>query len=134
MDARLKAACPGGVDVFLDDAHGDGLARIVRQLAANARVVLCGLPEAYEANQAPSSSFLGALVNARATLKGLVIQDHLQRLPELVNVVGGWIRAGQFRYKEDLTDGLAHAPQALDRLMRGETFGTPLVRVALEHF
>jgi NADPH-dependent curcumin reductase CurA len=72
-------------------------------------------------------------LSARATLQGIVVTDHLHRLAELERVVGGWIRAGQFRYKEDITDGLASAPQAFCRLMRGENFGKALVRVAPEH-
>jgi NADPH-dependent curcumin reductase CurA len=39
-------------------------------------------------------------------MKGLVVYDHVQRQPELVKVVGGWIRDGSFRYREDITEGL----------------------------
>jgi hypothetical protein len=71
-------------------------------------------------------------VAARATIRGLVVYDHLHRLPELERVVGGWIRDGRFRYREDVTEGLEHAPEAFCRLMRGENFGKTLVRVAAD--
>jgi len=35
-------------------------------------------------------------VAARATIRGLVVYDHLHRLPELERVVGDWIRDGRF--------------------------------------
>ena len=51
---------------------------------------------------------------------------------ELQRVVGRWIREGKFKYREDVTDGLEHAPEAFCRLMRGENFGKALVRVGPE--
>ncbi len=81
----------------------------------------------------PPGPSLATVLTSRATLRGIVVQDHLQRLPELDRVVGSWIRAGLFHYREDITDGLASAPAAFCRLMRGESFGKVLVRVAPEH-
>ncbi len=130
---RLRRVCPDGVHVSVDSAGGHVLSTVVSQLALHARVVLCGTAEGYDADPLPPGPFLGPLVAARATLRGLVIHDHLHRLPELVNVVGGWIRAGQFHYRQDITEGLASAPEAFCRLLQGESFGKALVRVAPEH-
>jgi NADPH-dependent curcumin reductase CurA len=69
------------------------------------------------------------VVGARATIKGLVVYDHFHRMGEMQKVVGRWIRAGKFKYREDVTEGLEHAPEAFCRLMRGENFGKSLVRV-----
>jgi NADPH-dependent curcumin reductase CurA len=62
-------------------------------------------------------------------MKGLVVYDHMQRLPEMTRVIGGWIRGGSFRFKEDVANGLDQAPHAFCRLMRGQNFGKALVRV-----
>jgi hypothetical protein len=128
---ELAQACPDGVDVYFDNAGGDVLAAALGRLALHARVVLCGMIEAYHLDAPPASGpFLGPVVTARATVRGLVVYDHLSRLPELQRVVGRWIREGRFRYREDVTDGLGNAPEAFCRLMRGENFGKSLVRVA----
>lgn len=129
LRAQLKAACPGGVDVYFDNVGGDTLAAVLANLALGARIVLCGMIEAYSMDTPPPGPWLGPVVGARATMKGLVVYDHMHRLPELVRVVGGWIRDGRFRWKEDVTEGLEHAPEAFCRLMRGENFGKALVRV-----
>ena len=63
-------------------------------------------------------------------MQGLVVYDHLHRMAEMQRVIGRWIRDGRFKYREDVTDGLDHAPAAFCRLMRGENFGKALVRVA----
>jgi len=129
---QLKAACPTGIDVYFDNVGGETLAAVLGNLALHARVVLCGMIEAYSMDQPPAGPFLGPVVGARATLKGLVVYDWMHKHPELVRVVGGWIREGRFRYREDIAAGLAAAPAAFCRLMRGENFGKALVRVAPE--
>lgn len=130
LRASLKDACPDGIDVYFDNVGGDTLAAVLGNLALGARVVLCGMIEAYSLDKPPPGPFLGPVVGARATMKGLVVYDWLHKQPELLRVVGAWIRSGQFRYREDITDGLDAAPAAFCRLMRGGNFGKALVRVA----
>ncbi len=125
---RMARACPDGVDVYFDTVGGELLARVFEHLARHARVVLGGLPEAY--GVAPS---LAWLLRSRATVQGALVEDHLHRSSELERVVGSWIRTGLFHYREDLEEGLAQAPRSYCRLMRKESFGTVLVRVAPEH-
>ncbi len=130
LRAQLKQACPDGIDVYFDNVGGDTLAAVLANLAMHARIVLCGMIEAYSMDTPPPGPWLGPVVGARATMKGLVVYDHFNRLPEMQKVLGGWIRDGRFRYREDVTEGLENAPEAFCRLMRGENFGKALVRVA----
>ena len=126
---QLKHACPGGIDVYFDNVGGDVLAAALGVLARNARIVLCGMIGAYSADRTPAGPFLGPVVGARATIKGLVVYDHLDRMPEMQRVIGRWIREGRFKYREDISLSLDSAPEAFCRLMRGENFGKALVRV-----
>ncbi len=133
LAGQLKKACPDGIDVYFDNVAGDTLLAVIRNLAMGARIVLCGMIEAYSMDTPPAGPWLGPIVGARATIKGLVVYDHLQRLPEMIKVISPWIKAGSFRYREDIADGLAQAPEAFCRLMRGGNFGKALVRVGPEH-
>jgi NADPH-dependent curcumin reductase CurA len=130
LKAALKRACPDGIDVYFDNVGGDTLAAVLANLALNARVVLCGMIGAYSQDTPAPGPNLGPVVVARATLQGLVVFDHWHRLPELRRVVGGWIKDGKFRYREDIAPRLEEAPAAFCRLMRGENFGKSLVRIA----
>jgi len=131
LAAAIRTSCPDGVDVYFDNVGGDVLGAALRNLARGARVVLCGMLDAYQSDAPPADGpFLGPVVGARATIKGLVVYDHLDRFAEMQKVIGGWITEGRFRFREDVTDGLEHAPAAFCRLMRGENFGKTLVHVA----
>jgi NADPH-dependent curcumin reductase CurA len=132
LAALLKQAIPGGIDVYFDNVGGDTLAAVLGNLALHAQIVLCGMIGAYNLAAPPTGPHLGPVVVARATIKGLVVFDHVARLPELQRVVGGWIREGKFHYREDVTETLAAAPAAFCRLMRGENFGKALVRIVNE--
>ena len=46
------------------------------------------------------------------------------------NYVGGWVRAGKIRYREEIVEGLAGAPEAFIGLLRGRNTGKMLVKVA----
>ena len=41
----------------------------------------------------------------------------------MVREVGGWLREGRIRYEQTVVEGLEHAPEALARLLRGDTTG-----------
>jgi len=130
LPEAIRQACPDGVDVYFDNVGGDVLAAAIGNLAMHARIVLCGNPAAYSLDTPPAHGpWLGPVVGARATIKGLVVYDYLDRMDEMQKVIGRWIREGSFQYREDVTDGLENAPEAFCRLMRGENFGKSLVRV-----
>ena len=43
-----------------------------------------------------------------------------------------WVRDDKLRYREDITEGLENAPQALLSMLSGRNFGKVLVRVGPE--
>jgi NADPH-dependent curcumin reductase CurA len=44
--------------------------------------------------------------------------------------IGAWLREGRIRCRQTIVDGLEHAPGALARLLRGDTTGKTVVRIA----
>ena len=122
----LKAACPNGVDVYFDNVGGDTLQAVAEQLALRARVVLCGLMANY--NGAPAvGPNPGLWIKARATVRGLVVYDHWGDFDRMVAELGAHHRAGRMCFREDIAHGLAAAPAAFNRLMRGENQGKSVV-------
>ena len=44
--------------------------------------------------------------------------------------LGAWLQEGRLTFQETVVDGLENAPEALARVMRGDTLGKTLVRIA----
>jgi NADPH-dependent curcumin reductase CurA len=124
----LRAACPDGIDAYLDNAGGDVLRGVVTQLARGARVVLCGLMEQY--SDGPTSTLpAGPIIGARATVRGLVVYDHEDLRPRFVTRVGALLRDGAIRLLEERHHGLESAPAAFVNLMHGRNIGKVIVEV-----
>ena len=54
------------------------------------------------------------------------------QIGDFLRDVGGWVRDGKLKYKEDFIDGLENAPQGLIGLLQGKNFGKLVVRVSLD--
>jgi hypothetical protein len=54
----------------------------------------------------------------------------VELLQDMFRDIGGWLRDGRIRSQETIVDGLENAPTALARLMRGDTSGKTVVRIA----
>jgi NADPH-dependent curcumin reductase CurA len=44
--------------------------------------------------------------------------------------MGIWVRDGKIKYREEVLDGLEHAPSGLMGMLRGDNFGKLIVKVA----
>ena len=131
LNARLKEACPNGVDVYFDNVGGAISETVFRRLALNARVPVCGQISQYnlaEPELAPRN--LGFLIVFRARLEGFLVSDYVHRFPEGLQRLGGLLADGKLRYREDVTEGLENAPAAFMGMLRGENRGKTLVKIA----
>ncbi len=131
VNAALKEACPSGIDVYFDNVGGALSETIFRRLAIGARVPICGQISQYnlaEPELAPRN--LGFLIVFRATLAGFLVTDYVHRFEEGLTRLGGLLREGRLQYREDVTEGLEHAPRAFIGMLNGENRGKTLVKLA----
>jgi NADPH-dependent curcumin reductase CurA len=126
----LAAACPDGIDIYFENVGGDVFKAVIKKLNVGARIPLCGLISDYNAIESPKGPNLRFLLVKRATIRGFIVSDHAERQPAFLRDVGTWVAEGRIKYREDIVDGLAHAPQALLRLFDGTNFGKLLIRVS----
>jgi NADPH-dependent curcumin reductase CurA len=126
----LRAACPGGIDVYFENVGGAVLAAVLPLLNQNARIPLCGMISQYNATETPAGPNLLPLLVKRAMIKGFIVSDHYDRLPSFLRDCIGWLGEGRLKYREDIVDGIDAAPGALLKLFEGRNFGKLIVRVA----
>jgi NADPH-dependent curcumin reductase CurA len=127
----LRAAAPDGIDVYFDNVGGDHLEAALSALRRRGRVALCGAVSEYgRSGPGPGPRNLFQATANDLTLRGFRGSSYLHRLPDTVRAVSGWLADGRLRYRETIVDGLERAPEALARMLAGDTIGKTLVRIA----
>ncbi len=129
---RLDELCPDGIDIFFDLVGGEMLQIVSARLAVGGRVILCGSMAEYNSETRAAGPPPGLWIKARAIVYGLVVYDFEPRRNEFIAACLPYVRDGRMKMREDITVGLAAAPQAFCRLMRGENVGKALVEVTPE--
>jgi len=137
LAARLKAACPKGIDVYFENVGGTVFEAVFPLLNNFARVPVCGQIATYNATEMPAgtlrtATLTRAILTKRLTLRGFIVSDFAARQGDFLRDVSAWLREGRIKYREDVIDGIEKAPRALIGLLRGENFGKLLVRVGPE--
>ena len=127
IDQRIKELCPDGVDIYFDNVGGETLDIITKNLAYEARIVLCGFMTQYNLSSPPPGPNLGPIVGARATIRGVVVYDHYDKQEEFISKANQWLEDGKIKYIEDEAIGIEKTPAQFCKLMRGENFGKTIV-------
>ena len=65
----------------------------------------------------------------RARMQGFLATDFLSRFPEAEARISQWIKEGRVNYREEMHEGLEHAPGSLQRLYKGENAGKSVIRL-----
>jgi NADPH-dependent curcumin reductase CurA len=127
----LRAAAPGGVDVYFDNVGGEHLEAALGALRPGGRVALCGAVSEYgRAVPSPGPRNLFQAIANGITLRGFRGSAHVDRMAAMQREIAGLIGAGRLRYRESIVDGLERAPEALASVLAGATIGKTLVRIA----
>ena len=133
LAAKLKEACPKGIDVYFENVGGAVFEAVFPLLNNFARVPVCGLIAHYNDTEAKPPKWAGALMRAvltkRLTIRGFIVSDFAARHADFQRDMSAWVREGKVKYREFVTEGLDSAPAAFMGLLKGANFGKQLVRV-----
>ena len=129
VDARLAALCPNGLDIYFDNVGGDILATALEHLAMDARVVLCGSISEYLANETKPLPNYTRLRRVNGIMKGFFVYNYENRYREAEDAFVKWVKAGDLKVTEDVTDRFEHMPSLLGRLYEGGNRGMSVCRI-----
>ena len=134
--AKLKEACPKGIDVYFENVGGAVFEAVFPLLNAFARVPVCGLIAHYNDTAAVAPTWAGAMMRnvltKRLTIRGFIVSDFAARHGDFLRDMSAWVGEGKVKYKEFVTEGLESAPDAFIGLLKGANFGKQLVRVGAD--
>jgi NADPH-dependent curcumin reductase CurA len=132
--AELREACPKGIDVYFENVGGKVWEAVLPLLNNFARVPVCGLVSQYNASAPPPGpdqlpNVMFHVLSRRLTLRGFIVSDFQDQLPQFQKDMATWIQEGRMKYKEDFVDGLERAPEAFIGMLKGKNFGKLIVRL-----
>jgi NADPH-dependent curcumin reductase len=135
LPRALAAACPDGIDVYFENVGGPLFEAVLPLLNRYARIPICGLISYYNGeipqDESRISRTLIAVLRRSLLVRGFIntefVPDHyVNFLKELSPLVA----SGKIHHREDITEGLASAPEAFIGMLTGHNFGKTLVHVS----
>jgi len=105
-------------------------------LNAFARIPVCGVVSWYNLTGLPEGpdfgpAIMGTILRMKIKLQGFIIFDSFPKstYQEFVKDMSDWLDSGEIVYKEQVIDGLENAPEALNDVLLGKSFGKVVVKV-----
>ena len=131
LAADLKAAAPGGIDVYFENVGGEILDTVLLQMNLRGRIPVCGLISAYNATELPQGpKNLRCVLTQRLRMQGLIVFDWAGRVPEAMAQLGAWHKEGKLKIREDVREGGLDAyPDVLNLLYTGGNLGKLVLKV-----
>jgi NADPH-dependent curcumin reductase CurA len=128
LTTALRNHCPNGIDIYFENVGGSHLEAVLANMNPYGRIPVCGMISQYNQPQPGPRNLTSIIVN-RLLLKGFIVSDHSDRMPQFYSDMEQWIRDGKITWKETIIDGIQHASSAFIGLFTGENLGKMLVKV-----
>jgi hypothetical protein len=127
---QLQIAAPDGLHVYFDNTAGPQLEAALAAMRNHGRVVMCGAIAGYN-NPVPGPRNLHLVIMRRLRMEGLIVADHLHRMPVFLAEMIPYLRAGKVLHQETVVNGIENAPGAfLSLLHSGDNhLGKLVIRV-----
>ena len=133
LSAKIAEAAPKGVDVYYENVGGKTVEAVLPNMNTFGRIALCGMIAWYSGENIDKAMSMpaawGAILRQRLAVRGFIIFDHYNRLPDFLAEVAPLISNGEIAYRETVAETLENAPSAFLELLKGNNFGKQLVRV-----
>jgi NADPH-dependent curcumin reductase CurA len=130
LDAALAEACPEGIDIYFDNVGGAQLDAALLRMNPFGRIPACGMISQYNVEGPPPGlRYLATIIANRITLKGFIVSDHFNRLPDFQADMSRWLSEGKIVVKETVIEGIENAVAAFLGMLRGENIGKMIVKL-----
>jgi len=130
LEPAVRAAFPQGIDVYFENVGGAHLDAALANMRQLGRIAVCGMIGQYNATELPPGpSNIIAVIPLRLTIKGFIVSDYGNLMPDFFRDMGAWAKAGKLKWKETIVDGIENAPKAFIGLFHGDNTGKMVVRV-----
>ncbi|KAK0231950.1 hypothetical protein EDD85DRAFT_849396 [Armillaria nabsnona] len=121
----------GPIDIYWDNVGGATLDAAFGSANRHARFLECGMITTYNFKDGYPFKNIFEIVSKRITINGFIEFDLTDKWKdEFYRVVPKKIASGEFKYAEDITNGLEYAGEVIRRIQTGQNIAKSVVLVA----
>ncbi|KAL0841451.1 hypothetical protein ABMA28_015133 [Loxostege sticticalis] len=131
VSKALKEAAPEGIDCYFDNVGGEISSVIVKQMRPFGRVSVLGSVSTYNENSWYDYSVVQPFVSAnQITVQKFAYSTvEFSRWTQAFDDLIKWIKSGQLKSPEHITEGFDKLYDAFIGMLAGENFGKSVVKV-----
>jgi NADPH-dependent curcumin reductase CurA len=130
LAGQLRAAAPGGIDVYIENVGGEHLEAALDWMNPGGRIVMCGMISGYnDLSPSPGPRNLMHVIRKSLTIRGFVVGHHTDVHSDFLATVRPWLADGKIALRETVFHGLEATVDALRALLSGTSTGKVLVRL-----
>lgn len=124
----IRAACPDGVDIFLDNVGGETLEAAITNMNHRGRIAMIGAVTHYTAKGAPSApNNLFELVSKEITARGFMTHFRHDEYEKVRKQLETWLSEGKLKSFEYKLSGIENVGIAFCHMFEGKNFGKTVV-------
>ncbi|XP_077117523.1 prostaglandin reductase 2 isoform X5 [Ranitomeya variabilis] len=131
---KLRASCPGGVDVYFDNVGGEISDVVISQMTKNSHVILCGQISQYNKDvpyPPPLPPQTEATLKERnITRERFLVLNYADQHEMGLQQLNQWLRTGKLKVKETVVQGIENTAGAFVSMMKGGNIGKQIVQIS----
>lgn len=127
----LAEAAPNGVDCFFDNVGGETFCDVVSKMNEFGRVAMCGNISYHDesAKNAKVTDVQHVMLGRQLRVEGFMVSRWGDRWTEAFADISDWIRSGQLKVNEHVTEGFENVFDAFVGMLTGNNCGKAIVKV-----
>lgn len=125
---ELSQALPAGIDCLFENVGGAIFEVLLTHMNVASRIALCGMVSEFNREPHAYRTLRSILIN-RIRVQGFIVSDKLDTWPGIRENLYALVVQGKLKFRESITEGLSHAPEAFVGLLKGENFGKQLIKL-----
>ncbi|MEC9201639.1 MAG: NADP-dependent oxidoreductase [Pseudomonadota bacterium] len=124
----IKAVCPDGVDIFLDNVGGETLQAAITNMNHRGRIVMIGAVTHYTSEGPPTApNNLFELSSKEITAQGLMTHFRHDQYDDVRQHLENWLSEGKLKSFEHKLNGIENVGVAFCQMFDGKNFGKTVV-------
>ncbi|XP_075049419.1 prostaglandin reductase 2 isoform X2 [Mixophyes fleayi] len=134
LEDKLRACCPGGVDIYFDNVGGEISDIVISQMKKDSHVILCGQISQYNKDVpyppplCPQTE--ATLKQNNITRERFMVLNYMDQYEWAIQQLSQWLRTEKLKVKETIVYGIENTADAFLSMMKGGNIGKQIVQVS----